>query len=586
MARLPKSDGQEVVEIYNGFTDDIEKSILDCYYDTFKQTESFVCDMVGNNDVETCLNIAKWIDEHIEYVEDPIGKQWIKTPARFVDDGEGDCKSFAIFINSCLANCGIENIFRFVAYKGNEHTHVYSVAIINGKEYPIDITARKIKGLPYFSELKYKTKRDMRGTTISRLSGIEAEESTITMDTDFYTGDGDYKKVNEIYLLSEIDMLNEYANIETDEAKLQNLYNKMDFLQACLKALNFAERIDLMEIVGMLIAKYSNDGVFDNDFSDMNERAKNLDNIVSSLRSDFERLSSPASNEIVTFTDEFRAINKDFLDWWNKKIIARNYVPEDADISGIGAIDKATLIKTIAPTLIYATQNYDMDSAKAKLKQKRENKLIQYISKTNPDFDVDTIKNIVESGVVATFNRSPLDVINILKQGNKKSKISGIGLPTFDTSGNYNLGVDASSAFSTPSYNVESIANTMMNKSSASATLTAGLNIPDFANSLKTMNTTAQTTAVAEEKKKLSWIDYMTGVTDALKSTADTINSVLDHVTPLVKQTESQIANSTSFRGITPNTDDWTSSPVVLAVGAGLLGFGVYTLAKKPKKKK
>lgn len=586
MAKLPKSDGQEVVEIYNGFTEDIEKSILDCYYDTFKQTESFVCDMVGNNDVETCLNIARWIDEHIEYVEDPIGKQWIKTPARFVDDGEGDCKSFAIFINSCLANCGIDNIFRFVSYKGNEHTHVYSVAIINGKEYPIDITARKIKGLPYFSELKYKTKRDMRGTTISRLSGIEADESTITMGADFYTGDGDYKKVNEIYLLSEIDMLNEYANIETDEAKLQNLYNKMDFLQTCLKALNFAERIDLMEIVGMLIAKYSNDGVFDNDFSDMDERAKNLDDIISSLRRDFEKLSSPANNEIVTFTDEFKAINKDFLDWWNKKIIARNYVPEDADISGIGAIDKATLIKTIAPTLIYATQNYDMDSAKAKLKQKRENKLIQYISKTNPDFDVDTIKNIVESGVVATFNRSPLDVINILKQGNKKSKISGIGLPTFDTSGNYNLGVDTSSAFSTPSYNVESIANTMMNKSSASATLTAGLNIPDFANSLKTMNTTAQTTAVAEEKKKLSWIDYMTGVTDALKSTADTINSVLDHVTPLVKQTESQIANSTSFRGITPNTDDWTSSPVVLAVGAGLLGFGVYTLAKKPKKKR
>lgn len=562
MARLPKSDGQEVVEIYNGFTEDIEKSILDCYYDTFKQTENFVCDMVGNNDVETCLNIARWIDNHIEYVEDPIGKQWIKTPARFVDDGRGDCKSFAIFINSCLANCGIDNIFRFVSYKGNEHTHVYSVAIINGKEYPIDITARKIKGLPYFSELKYKTKRDMRGTTISRLSGIEAEESTITMGADFYTGDGDYKKVNEIYLLSEIDMLNEYANIETDEAKLQNLYNKMDFLYACLKALNFAERIDLMEIVGMLIAKYSNDGVFDNDFSDMDERAKNLDGIISSLRRDFEKLSSPANNEIVTFTDEFKAINKDFLDWWNKKIIARNYVPEDSDISGIGAIDKATLIKAIAPTLIYATQNYDMDSAKAKLKQKRENKLIQYISKTNPDFDVDTIKNIVESGVVATFNRSPLDVINILKQGNKKTKkISGIGEP------------NGTSVAAQQLNNITSMAEeagVISMKSATAEQLVGGI----------------KDTSPATTGQKLSWIDYMTGITDALKSTADTINSVLDHVTPLVKQTENQIANSTSFRGITPNTDDWTSNSVVLAVGAGLLGFGVYTLAKKPKKKR
>lgn len=159
-----------------GYTKDIMNAVLDCY-DKNRQTVPskliYLCSEF-DDDKEMCDFIFHWVDENIEYKADPEGEQWIKTPARLIDDGVGDCKSFTILLCSILSAFGIQNMFRFVAYKGRDYTHVYPVAIIDGQEFPIDVVAYKQKGIQIGQELTYKKKYDrMNSTRISQLSGVD-----------------------------------------------------------------------------------------------------------------------------------------------------------------------------------------------------------------------------------------------------------------------------------------------------------------------------------------------------------------------------------------------------------------------------
>lgn len=556
--KMPKAQRTQKIEKLNGFTGDIIDSVISCYNDTKEQTKDFAQDFIRNSDYDTCKAIAEFVYKTINYKEDPVGKQWIKTPARFIEDREGDCKSYSIFICSCLANLGIEHAFRFVCYKGNDYTHVYVVAYINGEELPIDVVAMQLKNADFGTEIKYKKKQDMRGTTISRLSGIgnaEPNESGYV----FYTSNIEPEKVNEMYLLSEINLLDELAKIEPNENERQKIYNKMDFLEATLRAVNFSDRTDLLEIAGLLLCKYANDGVFSGIYDSMDKRVQAFESNMQAMKQDFDNLSGSSDTEAVVFTDEFRLRNSDLLQWWNEKIVARNYKPVDS-VSGIGAVDTAMLIEAIAPTMIYATQDYDMSSAKAKLKQKKERKLIEYIKRKHPTYDTDTIKNIISRGIIKTFGVKPERVISNLKGETKK--VAGVGALDLSALG-------------------DMVA--LENKNNTSSVMVSDLK------GVKTNEQLLQTldSNIAEGKaSSLSWIDALTGITNAISTTADSITKVVGAIAPLTGATQQQVQASVGFQGITPNTDDWTSSPVVIAVGAGALGLGAYLLLSNNKRRK
>lgn len=170
-----------------GYTMDIVKAVCDCY-DRNRQTvpqELFaLCRDMGNTSPEDiCAFIFEWVDDNIDYKVDPNGEQWIKTPARLISDGIGDCKSFSILICSFLTHYGIDNMFRFVSYKGNDYTHVYPVAVIGGAEVPLDVVAFKQRGTEIGNEIKYKKKYDrMNSTRISELSGVGGMEISISND--------------------------------------------------------------------------------------------------------------------------------------------------------------------------------------------------------------------------------------------------------------------------------------------------------------------------------------------------------------------------------------------------------------------
>lgn len=161
-----------------GTTADIMQAIVDCYNSDYAQVEDLACNMPGSDVKSVCKSIFDFVDQNIRYKMDPFQKQWIRTPARLWADREGDCKSFAIFICSCLRCRGISHLFRFACYEGNEEpTHVYAVALDEaGNEVIVDPVYRDESGKAIFNEeCPYTKKIDMKGTTeISRLSGTPA----------------------------------------------------------------------------------------------------------------------------------------------------------------------------------------------------------------------------------------------------------------------------------------------------------------------------------------------------------------------------------------------------------------------------
>ena len=161
-----------------GTTADIMQAIVDCYNSDYAQVEDLAESMPGTDVKSVCKSIFDFVDQNIKYKMDPFQKQWIRTPARLWADREGDCKSFAIFICSCLRCCGIPHLFRFACYEGNEEpTHVYAVALDEaGNEVIVDPVYRDESGKAIFNEeCPYTKKIDMKGTTeISRLSGTPA----------------------------------------------------------------------------------------------------------------------------------------------------------------------------------------------------------------------------------------------------------------------------------------------------------------------------------------------------------------------------------------------------------------------------
>ncbi len=154
--------------IGRGKTADIMQEVLDCFQSTKEQTKDFAGQFSRPGKKATAKAVWQYIRRNIRYVLDPPGQQLIKTPARTIADGYGDCKSYSVLAASLLYNLGIGVKFRFVSFSKPEPSHVYIVVLDGSKEYPLDAC------LPAFNQEKpYKFKIDKMPTDIYRLSGLE-----------------------------------------------------------------------------------------------------------------------------------------------------------------------------------------------------------------------------------------------------------------------------------------------------------------------------------------------------------------------------------------------------------------------------
>jgi len=155
-----------------GNTQDIIQEVIQCYKECNNQVTKYAPSLQAKTVLKTCNNVWAAVHDNIRYKIDPPGFQWVRTPARLWSDKEGDCKSFSVFIGSCLHQLNIPFAFRFVSFNQDETpTHVYVVVPRQkGNEIILDAV------LPQFNvEKPYTYKQDFKmPTTVTRLSGIGA----------------------------------------------------------------------------------------------------------------------------------------------------------------------------------------------------------------------------------------------------------------------------------------------------------------------------------------------------------------------------------------------------------------------------
>lgn len=248
---IAQAEHKDTIINRQGKTKDIMQAVVDCYNSDYSQVQELADNLPGNDTLSRCRAVFDFVDKNIKYQIDPLQKQWIRTPARLWSDGEGDCKSFSIFICSCLRCMGIPHLFRFAAYEGNsDPTHVYAVAIDeDGKEIIVDPVYRDENGKAVFNkECPYTKKIDMKGTTeISRLSG---------------PGIGYFTETEMI----EIQGKEYLPRVEQDFLINLNALNTLYKGAIAAKDAAFANRIEnLMDVatVAILLYEYSEDGFGD-----------------------------------------------------------------------------------------------------------------------------------------------------------------------------------------------------------------------------------------------------------------------------------------------------------------------------------
>jgi hypothetical protein len=322
---------------------------------------------------------------------------------------------------------------------------------------------------------------------------------------------------------------------------LESIYNQLVFYEYCSAAITLMDVDEILRRLAMLLAQYGEAGEFNKSYDSLADRAAALQNTIHKLNADFATLIRDGYD----FQQEFIARNREFIDWWNREVVAHNYVAES--ISGIGAAQTKAVIQSIGPGIMYATQPQRLDTAKAALKQRRHNKLVQYINAKHPELSQATIVNELRAGTLNTFGMDPETVINVLKTG-KAVGVAGIGE---DLSGDEE----------------EDMKNAYLNSTAAAAN--------------KTLTSAAGGSAV-----KRDWADYMTLTAEALKTVGGVVTDIMGQVNTLTGADTLKTMNTAGLTGIVPNVDDWSSSNWIKYAGYAALGIGAWWLLKPEKKKR
>ena len=177
---IPKSAGTYYLKFENGNTQNIIDVLLGEDKNASAYTKKFALTLKGAKLFDTCRNVYDFVKQSIPYKIDTPGYQWIKRPNRLWSDKKGDCKSFSLFIGSCLKNLGIGYGYRFTSYEKNDPTptHVYVyVPLANGKELILDAVW---KG-PFNSEKPYEHKTDKIMAKIAVLGGVNDDHIAGTL---------------------------------------------------------------------------------------------------------------------------------------------------------------------------------------------------------------------------------------------------------------------------------------------------------------------------------------------------------------------------------------------------------------------
>lgn len=135
-----------------GDNTDVVRNVLRWYEKYRNQPAELVADLHDCTTDEKCYAIFDYLVNHVRYLEDKPGYQFIKSPARLLADGVGDCKSMTLFLASCLHCLGVPHTIRFVNFDGGtQYTHVYVLAHDGSRIITLDAVERDPKGQPVYN---------------------------------------------------------------------------------------------------------------------------------------------------------------------------------------------------------------------------------------------------------------------------------------------------------------------------------------------------------------------------------------------------------------------------------------------------
>lgn len=159
----------------NGSTQDIINTILMADKEAKDDTRFFANAFHSSN----LKALWQFVRNNIKYKEDPDGDERVMSPAATWKKGKADCKSMSIFITSVLKNMCIPYKYRFVAWQPGNVTHVYPVAIVDGKEIILDAVHKRYnEEVPFHHGYDYFPESD-GSFSKQKISGIPYEYISI-----------------------------------------------------------------------------------------------------------------------------------------------------------------------------------------------------------------------------------------------------------------------------------------------------------------------------------------------------------------------------------------------------------------------
>jgi len=174
--KIPNSKLNKKTTHEDGDTQDIINSILRMDTKTGSEFCNFSRQFEGKDGLK---KLWRFVRDGILYKKDKKGEQVVKSPAALYKLRSGDCKSKTLFINAVLRCLNIPYIIRFTNYQTSDRDikHVYTVAIINGKQLPIDSVYYKFGEERQFN-IKIDHKPSM--TKIIEITGLNFDTAKTT----------------------------------------------------------------------------------------------------------------------------------------------------------------------------------------------------------------------------------------------------------------------------------------------------------------------------------------------------------------------------------------------------------------------
>jgi len=173
---------------------------------------------------QTCSNLWHWIRKNLRYERDDIEIEQLRTPARIMADGKGDCDCFTILICSTLNELGISNYAKVTAYnKPNEFEHIYPIAI---DEFGRQIILDCVPEIPRFNHehqpiINSKIYPIMQLAKLSGLNAVETEQELAgTMSEEIILAAVDFQNEAEISGLTESEQHDTLSAIDEEILQL------------------------------------------------------------------------------------------------------------------------------------------------------------------------------------------------------------------------------------------------------------------------------------------------------------------------------------------------------------------------------